>query len=307
MHPGTQLHLSEATPVSTVKGTIFNIEKYAIHDGPGIRTLVFFKGCTLRCQWCHNPEGQAAEPELMRTPDRCIGCGACARACPVGLDATECRHCGACAAACPTGARVLVGRAATPAEVLREIERDTVFYDESGGGVTISGGEPLMQPEFLRELLRACRQREIHTAIETSGFGRPADVASVAELVDLWLYDLKVFDERRHEALTGASNRIILDNLRFLAGRGAAVTVRIPLVPGVNDDDANLAATGAFMASLRTLREVHLLPYHSLGSDKYRRLGRAYPLTDAPEPTEEQMSRAAARLSEYGLTVRIGG
>lgn len=288
-------------------GIIFDIQKYAIHDGPGIRSLVFFKGCPLHCLWCHNPEGQAAQPEVMHFPDRCLSCGACRAACPVGLAAADCRHCGACAEVCPSGARRLAGRTVTSADVMREVEKDTVFYDESGGGVTFSGGEPLAQPAFLLDLLQACARRELHTAIETSGFGLPADVAAAAKYARLWLYDLKLMDDARHREYTGASNRVILENLTLLAGLGAAVTVRVPIIPGVNDDDANLAATGRFVAGLKNVREMHVLPYHSFGMDKYPRLGLDYRLAATPEPATEDMNRVAARLSEFGLTVRIGG
>lgn len=297
-------------------GIVFNIERFAIHDGPGIRTTVFLKGCPLTCAWCHSPESQALEPEFMPRPDRCLRCGACAAVCPHGgisLDGVPaeerpaaCDRCGACAAACPSGARELAGRRYDVGEVLDLVERDRVFYDQSGGGVTFSGGEPLMQPAFLFELVHGCRQRHLHTALDTSGYGDTDWLQRIAALTDLILFDLKSVDDERHRQYTGVGNRLILDNLRALAGAGRSIVVRFPLVPGVNDDEAEVRALGCLVASLGLLR-VDVLPYHRAGMAKYVRLKREYRLPDTRPPSREAQEAVARILGECGLTVKMGG
>lgn len=300
---------------SATAGIIFDIMKYSIHDGPGIRTAVFLKGCPLNCLWCHNPESQSPHPEIMLFPDRCIGCGECVKACPCGVLAgasgsvfrDRCTACGACARACHAGARRLAGRRVGAAEVVREINQDGVFYDESGGGVTFSGGEPLAQPAFLVGLLKACHARDIHTAIETCGLA-PRDVLREAlPYTRLWLFDLKVMDDGKHTFYTGMSNRDILGNLEYLASTPSDIIVRLPLIPGINDDEANIGDSGRFIAGLRAVREVHILPYHKAGIGKYERLGREYRLGGMEEPGEERVHTIAGWLEAYGLRVRIGG
>jgi len=297
-------------------GTIFRVERFAIHDGPGIRTTVFLKGCPLACAWCHSPESQSQAPEFMPRADRCIRCGACAAACPhdafrfadtPALARPEaCDLCGSCARACPSGARELVGREVGVGELVDLIEKDRVFYDQSGGGVTFSGGEPLMQPAFLLDAVVCCREHGIHTAIDTSGFGDPAALLRIAAHADLFLFDVKTVDESRHEAFTGVGNRLILDNLRALAARHPAVIVRFPLVPGVNDDDAEVRALGRLVASLGLTR-VDVLPYHRAGTAKYHRLNRTYRLDDARPPSVATRERVAQTLEGFGLTVTRGG
>jgi pyruvate formate lyase activating enzyme len=306
------------------KGTLFDIKQFSIHDGPGIRTTVFLKGCPLRCWWCHNPEGQAMEPELILRPERCIGCGACLETCEqdaisqdegrIVTDRERCTACGACVQVCYAEARSLVGRQVSVAEVMDAIERDTAFYDQSGGGVTISGGEPLAQPNFLRELLRACKNRRLHTTLDTCGCAPWEVVDSVRQYVDLFLYDLKLMDDERHRAFTGVSNRPILENLRRLAGEGhrplrqgsAQVILRLPIIPGINDDEENLRAMGAFAADLPHLERVDLLPYHRIGRDKYQRLGKPCPMPETEPPSEARMDEIAQILGSFGVEIRQG-
>lgn len=297
-------------------GMILRIERCAIHDGPGIRTTVFLKGCPLQCAWCHTPESQSALPEFMPNPDRCVQCGACAEACPHGAVRVsdlasaevpdECDRCGACARACPSGARELVGCRMGVDEVIDLIEKDRIFYDQSGGGVTWSGGEPLMQPEFLLEALRRCRERRLHTALDTSGFAARSDLLQAAANADLVLFDLKLVDDRRHTAWTGVSNRVILDNLRALARRHSRVIVRVPLVPAVNDDDENIRAIGMLTASLG-LPRIDVLPYHRAGAARYGRLNREYRLSDVQPPSRARQDDVVRTLACYGLCVTSGG
>ena len=296
-------------------GLIFSIERFAVHDGPGIRVAVFFKGCPLRCAWCHSPESQSTKPELLIKADRCLVCGTCVPACPnhaisegdgeYDTSRERCRACGTCVDACPSGARTIAGQWITVPELLEEIEKDRVFIDRSSGGVTFSGGEPLLQPDFLGEAIHACRTAGIHTAVETAGFGttHALDAAAAADLV---LFDLKIFDEERHRQFTGVSNRIILENFVRLTSRHRAVRVRIPVIPGINDDAGNLDAIGSF-ASVYGVTELDLLPYHSAGEAKYERLGRPYALAGIPPPPPDVLRSAARRLEATGLAVRIGG
>ncbi len=301
-------------PGSGPSGVIFDVQRYSVHDGPGIRTTVFLKGCPLSCLWCHNPESWQREPEIRVYASRCTDVGACRVACPEGLadgpnipDPSRCRRCGLCAEACPTGARQLVGRVVGVPDVLEAIERDRPFYDESGGGVTFSGGEPLYQPRFLAACLAEARRRGIRTAVDTSGFASQAVVRAVAPLTDLFLYDVKVLDPVRHLQYTGVPLEPILRNLRALDAAGAQIWLRVPLVPGYNDDPANLEALGLLAASLRNVRRVHLLPYHQLGADKFERLGRAAPMTPLTPPSADAVDEAASYLRIFDLDVRVGG
>lgn len=297
-------------------GLVFDIKRFAIHDGPGIRTTVFLKGCPLVCACCHNPESQDPAPEIVVRAGRCVGCGECLDACPVGAaslapsgpakDSARCLRCGSCADACPTGARERAGRAMTAAEVVAEVVRDRLFYAESGGGATVSGGEPLLQPRFLAALLRGCREAGIHTALDTCGHAPWEDLARVLPWTDLVLFDLKHPDDRAHAAFTGVSNATILDNLRRLSAAGQAVIVRVPVVPGFNDDEPTARALASVVAGLSDPPAVELLPYHRLGIDKYARLGRVAPLPDTPRPQRERVFTVASALRERGLTVSTG-
>jgi len=300
-----------------IKGLVFDVKRYAIHDGPGIRTTVFLKGCPLACWWCHNPESQSPLVEMLFMENRCIACGACLEACERGAlsrgmggpaaDPSRCERCGACAAVCYAEARRMVGRETTVDEVMAEVERDAAFYEQSGGGVTFSGGEPLMQIEFLDALLRASKARGFHTALDTCGYAPWEAIDRVRARVDLFLYDLKVIDDARHRALTGVSNELILSNLAELSRRGHAIFLRVAIIPGVNDNDDSLRAIGAFASHLPNLKEIDILPYNKLGADKYVRLDRAYKLAKTLELPDERMVAAALILGDYGLNVRIGG
>ena len=300
-----------------ITGVVFDIKRYAIHDGPGIRTTVFLKGCPLACRWCHNPESQSAAAEMIFRAGRCIRCGACVASCERGAivwsdagPATEravCVACGACAIVCYAEARERVGREMSVEETMVEIGRDRPFYEESGGGATFSGGEPLAQPEFLGALLAACRAAGIHTALDTCGYAPWEVIDRVRRDVDLFLYDLKLLDDARHRELTGVSNRLILENLRRLSELGHAIVLRVPIIPGVNDDPETLDEIGAFATSLPRLDEIALLPYNRMGIDKYARLDRPYRLSGVAPLSDEAMSAIARRLSAFGLPVRVGG
>jgi pyruvate formate lyase activating enzyme len=297
----------------TLTGSIFNIQKFSIHDGPGIRTTVFFKGCPLHCQWCHNPESQLTGQQVLLWTARCIGCGACIESCPQGAitlgeagaatDLGLCDQCGDCVEDCYAQARELVGREVSVEQVMAEIESDRPFYEESGGGATFSGGEPLMQPDFLLALLEACKAQEIHTTVDTCGFASWNVLERVRSCTDLFLFDLKMVDNARHQEYTGASNELILRNLHRLSESGQAIRLRIPIISGVNDEPEHIRQIGEFAAGLPHLDEVDILPYHNIAAEKYRRLNRIYALPDTHPPSEEHMAEIAQALRGFGLKV----
>ena len=296
-------------------GRVLNIQRYAIHDGPGIRTTVFLQGCPLRCWWCHNPESQPDEPAIAVVESRCIRCNLCWEVCPlcraageaaVGNGKPNCTLCGACVAACPTAARQMIGRPMSVDDVLAAILEDRIFYDQSGGGVTFSGGEPLAQPLFLENLLKACRAAGVHTAVDTCGHASEETLLAVARYTDLFLYDLKLIDPQRHAAQTGQSNRQILANLAILSRMGAAIWLRVPLVPGVNDDTESLAALARAAAATAGVSQVNVLPYHALGVHKSRRQTLDGGETVGPLSTAT-VAAAAHYFQAAGLRVYTGG
>ena len=298
-------------------GRVFNIQRCSIHDGPGIRTTVFLKGCPLSCSWCHNPEGIDDAPELMIKPDRCLRCGACSLACPVdeggavpvgeSWNRDRCTRCGSCADVCPASARELAGRGLAVDELVDIVERDRVFYEVSGGGVTFSGGEPLAQEDFLADCLLECRRRGLATAIDTCGLVPRKTLLDIAALTDLVLFDLKHMDSVRHRSETGADNRVILDNLRALSESGAEVWIRIPVIPGFNDDIENIESTGAFLAALPRKHRIFLLPYHGIADGKRSRLEEQPAASGRRAPDDEALRAISESLEQHDLEVIIGG
>lgn len=298
------------------QGLIFNIQKYSIHDGPGIRTTVFFKGCPLDCWWCHNPESQKVERQLMFLPNKCIICRDCEKVCPTGAisflnkgfnyNRSKCELCEKCAEICPSEALEFAGKKLNQEDVIKEIEKDKVFYEESGGGVTFSGGEPLVQIDFLDSLLTLAKKKGLHTTIDTCGYAPWENIKRIKDNVDLFLYDIKHMNNEKHKKYTGVSNELILDNLRKLAGEGKKIWVRIPIIPGINDDASNIKETCEFISSLN-LRDVFILPYHNIAIDKYKRLEMEYKIPDIKNPDDKVMEGIAEKFKAYGLKVKIGG
>ena len=284
-------------------GVVFNIQRFSIHDGPGIRTTVFLKGCPLRCFWCQNPESQSGPPEILLDGRKCTLCGACAAACPQGATQVEagkpvfdrriCRGCGRCAVVCPTEARRLSGVRMTVDAVIREVLKDAKFYKNSGGGVTLSGGEPLAQPEFSRQILKRCKQAELHTTLDTCGWAPWADMEKVLKFVDLVLFDIKHLDASLHREAAAQDNLLILENARKTA-KLKPMRIRVPLVPGFNDTPGAVRGIAAFVESELGLRDIDLLAYNRMGEVKYAFLDKAsVPL---PSQSEEHLRMLAAAL-----------
>jgi len=302
----------------SVVGRVFDIQRFSTQDGPGIRTTVFLKGCPLHCAWCHNPEGLHPQASISYSPDRCIACGECVDACTegchqVGVQADllpshtyerrDCRSCGDCASVCPAGAMKLIGREVSVGDVLAEVLEDRPFYAHSGGGITLSGGEPLAQVDFAIALLKAARKEGLHCCVETSGYATWDRLCRLLPLVDLFLYDYKETDPERHRQYTGQTNEAILKNLHSLHDGGANIQLNCPVIPGFNDREDHLAGIAALVESLPRLRAVRLLPYHSLGSDKLKRLGLPLQLGALGKLNYETMERWLRVLRQNGVHV----
>lgn len=299
-----------------IKTVVCEIEKYATHDGPGIRTVVFLKGCPLRCLWCSNPETQRKENELFYNINQCILCGCCVNVCKYNalkmredglvINRENCVSCGACVDKCPTSSIRLVGSVMTLEEVFNEVEKDTIFYTQSGGGITVSGGEVLMNSEFVTELLKKCKENYINTAVETSGFGDFKKLKDISQHTDLFMFDIKHSDAETHKKLTGVANTIILQNLQELSSLGKNIIVRVPLMPGLNDTKENIINT-AKIAKNYGINELHLLPYHSLGVEKYRRLQKEYLLKDLRKNEQANIEELKGLVESLGVKCVIGG
>lgn len=296
------------------KGLVFNIQRYSIHDGDGIRTLVFMKGCPLRCIWCSNPEAQSFSEEMMHIKNNCIKCGKCTNVCPVDainpenydIDKQKCTACGTCAKVCYANAKKKVGKWYSVDEIINEIEKDRVFFRSSQGGVTVGGGEPTAQPIFVKRLLKECKQLNMHTAIETCGHEQWSDLQAIFENVDQVFFDLKHMNDDEHIKLTGVTNRIILENAKLLAQMNKEVIFRLPLIPGYNNSEENILQTGRFVKSLMTPLndiKIEILLYHNLGAGKYESLGREYGLMDVNVEKKEVKELLNKTLSDLGCNV----
>ncbi len=293
---------------------IFNIQKCSIHDGVGLRTIVFFKGCPLHCPWCANPESQSYKKQIMEFPRKCIGCGACVKACEVGaihpqedglrIDRNACTNCFRCTDVCFAEAKTTVGEEKTAQELFTEVNKDRYFYEIRGGGVTFSGGEPLTQPELLYETAKKCKQNRLHTTMETCGYGKFEDFEKALDYIDDMFIDIKHMDSAVHKELTGVGNEVILSNIKAIAARGIPIIIRTPVIPGYNDTEENIRQTADFIKDIPNINEYELLPYHNFGESKYSSLGIPYKLKDVEIPEDEEIQslvRAANQiLKPYG-------
>jgi pyruvate formate lyase activating enzyme len=313
---------------------IFDIRRYSINDGPGIRITIFMKGCPLKCQWCHNPESQSREVQKLYTASKCIGAQDCIEICPnkaltltsegIVTDTVVCNLCGLCAEACPSKAIEMSGKQYGVKDLMQIIERERVHIEHSNGGVTFSGGEPLMHPEFLIEMLKACGEKGLHRAVDTCGFASTESLLEVAKHTDLFLYDLKLMDPIQHKKWTGVDNRLILKNLKILAESGANINIRIPFIKNVNTGVEEITGMAEFIAELQSTKNrglvpstrdatpkqkmlVNLLPYHNIASGKYKKLEMIYDSAAMDEPTSEDLKTAAEIFGKYGIDVEIGG
>lgn len=298
------------------KAIVVNMQKYSVHDGPGIRTTVFFKGCPLNCMWCHNPETQSFKRQFMLDSEKCCGCGRCAAACPEKAilmqnenpftDMNKCMRCGRCVDFCVNGARDIAGKEWTMQELMKEIEKDRMFYEQSGGGVTLSGGECMMQIDFLEELIERCNEKGISVVVDTCGHAPYESFQRIKDKVQLFLYDVKLVNSEKHRKYTGQDNSLILENLRRLVEDGAEIKLRIPLIQGINTDDENIRDTISLARELG-LHNVNLLPYHDIGKGKYERLNRHYQEELMKVPSDETMQWIKGEFEKNGFHVKIGG
>lgn len=303
--------------MTSSSANIFAIKRYALHDGPNIRTTIFFKGCPLACWWCHNPEGIDFHSRVIFLGEKCVGCGGCVDHCPehalqlsnkgVLRDQDRCTTCTGCVDICPALAHEATGRSMNIDAILTEIKKDLPFYQQSGGGITCSGGEPLCQPQSLLALLEACGDLGIHRTIDTCGFAPGETLLEVARHCELFLYDIKHMDNEIHKRFTGVGNELILSNLKMLSDNGHAIRVRIPLIAGVNDDEKNIHASGAFIAGCQGVQSIDILPYHPSATAKYRKLNQIYQGASFNAPTKAHLDNLTEILKKYIVDVNIGG
>lgn len=300
-----------------MENLVFDIKRYAINDGPGIRVTVFLKGCPLSCEWCHNPEGMSKKREKLYTASKCIGCKQCVDVCeqnvciltPEGIvtDKEACILCGKCAEVCPTKATEISGEAMSVEDLMKIIRRETLIMDQSEGGVTFSGGEPLMHNRYLLEILEACGREGIHRCVDTTGFANTEVLLKVASKTDHFLYDLKMMDSDKHKKYTGVPNEKILENLKVLSANGTSFDIRIPLIGGVNDDEENIQQTAVFITTLKSKpNRIQILPYHNIASKKYEKLGGVYEQGIMAEPDAETQELAIKIFERFGLQAEIG-
>ena len=304
-------------------GHIYNIQRFSVHDGPGIRTTVFLKGCPLKCKWCHNPESQTNKSVLMYNAKKCIGCYDCISKCPnaaltkeldisgaatgqLHIERNRCISCGTCSKVCPAGAVDLLGRPMTVEEIMTEVRKDDAFYKSSGGGITLSGGEPFHQSAFTLELVKALKQEKYHVVLDTSGHVDFNVLKRFIGLVDLFLYDVKHVDQKKHLKYTGVNNTLILRNLKKLSRNGSRIWARIPLIPSYNDGETDLHEIAYSISDLR-VEKVCVLPYHGIASGKYMQLDQKYEMAGMKSPSQSDIDRAESILENYGLKVQIGG
>lgn len=310
----------ETTSSDSIKGLIWDIKKYAIHDGPGIRTTVFFKGCPLRCLYCCNPESQHFHPEILWIDENCLRCNLCLDTClpkaiyedkerKKRINSARCDLCGLCVKQCPSGALQLIGKPVSVDEVLQEISQDAVFYQRTCGGLTLSGGEPAAQPDFAYELLRQYKIEEkgLHTTIETCGYVEWPYLDRLLVYTDLVLYDIKHMNSQEHHRITGVGNELIIQNVKRIAESHKQLIIRLPLVPGYNDEKENILKTAAFARKLPGVEELDLLPYHRLGIQKYTRLGRECAISNTINLPPARIAAIRRMVGDLGLRVRIGG
>ncbi len=302
---------------SQLIGTVFDVKRCSLHDGPGIRTTVFLKGCPLQCLWCHNPESMSGRPEVLWQPEKCTGCGACAEVCPSGchrMDSKDghlfnrrnCSQCGRCAEVCLFGGLSIAGQSMSVEAVLTEVLKDKSYFETSGGGLTLSGGEPFVQADFSLALLKECKQKGLHTCVETCGFTSYENLQRAAEYTDLFLYDLKETNQEKHCEYTGQDNRLILDNLKKLSASKAKIILRCPIIPGLNDREDHFDGIAAVAVKLDSLVEINLMPYHPFAAHKRPQLGMDYSLNDISAPTAEQKEIWRVALSKkVGCVVRL--
>jgi len=312
---GTALNSFDKQKRGQASGWIFNIQRYSLQDGPGIRTTVFFKGCPLRCWWCDNPESQGTSPELLYFDSLCVRCYRCVDACPsgatnvspdgsIGIERSLCKACGKCVEVCLSEARFISGRPVMVRKVLEQVKADSLFYKNSGGGVTASGGEPTLQPDFLLRFFKGCQRLGFTTCLDTCGYVQWELLERILEYTDMVLYDIKHMDPLRHIEFTGVDNQLILENAKRVVARGIPLTIRVPLIPGCNDSTQDLEALGRYVVGLGN-RKLELLPYHQLGTKKYERLGQKYRLEGAQLFTEKVIKDKVMLLNSYGLEVEI--